>query len=231
MKFRAISILLVVGVLGAAGLRAQGSGPSSPSVSPTYGQNPEDAYLSASRYTNAYFGFCFDFPEALHLRPIPQPAAVDRRIQLLDLSGQASPHASISIGAYEYKSKNYIDAKTLLRRQLDQEVFGGVEELHGIGKTTVGDRSFYYYEARHGVDQHIAMAAEMNGYVLEVNLEARDPKLLHELLADFSHAEFFPSQEVTAHAGAIASPYQGPAISAEHLRQVRETAPADRIDS
>ena len=50
--------------------------------------------------------------------------------------------------AYEYKNKNYTDAKTLLRNQLDQELFVGVEELHGIGKTTVGGRPFYYYETR-----------------------------------------------------------------------------------
>jgi hypothetical protein len=216
-------------MFGAVVSPAQSAAPPNPPAA-LYGQNPEDAYLSATRYTNAHFGFSFDFPDALKLRPMPQPASPDRRIQLLELSGSTTAHPAISIGVYEHKTKNYTDAKTLLRRQLDQELFHGVEELHGISKTTVGNRQFYYFEARQGVDQHISLAGEVEDYVLQIDLRTRDPKLLKDLQADIVAMEFFSAHDAGKHCGSIASPYQGPAISAEHLRQIRETVPAESID-
>ena len=230
MKFRAFSLLFVLAMFGAAVSPAQSVTPQNPSQAGIYGQNPEDAYLSTTRYTNAHFGFSFDFAETLKLRPMPQPASPDRRIQLLELSGSSTAHPAISIGAYEYKTKNYTDAKTLLRRQLDQELFHGVEELHGISKTTVGSRQFYYFEARQGLDQHVSLAGEVEDYVLQIDLRTRDPKLLKDMQADIAAMEFFSASDVAKHCGSNASPYQGPAISAEHLRQVRETPPAERID-
>jgi hypothetical protein len=209
---------------------SQSIAPSPDTPPGAFGTDPEDAYLSATRYTNAYFGFAFDLPAAAALKPLPMPASMDRRIQLLEMAGTTAEHGGITLSAYEYKNKNYSDAKTLLRNQLDQELFVGVEELHGIGKTTVGARPFFYYETRRGIDQHIVLAGEMNGYVLTADLRARDPKLVHDLLAAFSRTEFFPVQEAKNRAGAQAQIYQGPAISAQHLRDVRESRPADHID-
>ena len=166
----------------------------------------------------------------LALKLVPQPASMDRRIQLLELAGAAPERAGITLDAFEYKNKNYTDAKTMLRNRLDQELFVGVEELHGIGKTTVGGRPFYYYETRRGIDQHVVLAAEMDGYVLSANLQARDPKMVRELMAAFSRMEFFPPKEAKDRAGAQAKLYQGPAISAQHLREVREALPGQHID-
>lgn len=205
--------------------------PATPEASASaFGTDPEDAYLSPSRYTNAYFGFAFDFPDAASLKVVPMPASMDRRIQLLEMAGPTAEHGGITLSAYECKTKNYSDAKTLLRNQLDQELFVGVEELHGIGKTSVGGRPFFYYETRRGIDQHIVLAGEMNGYVLMADLRARDPKIVHDLLAAFAKTEFFPTQEAQKRAGAQAQVYQGPAISAQHLREVREALPAEHID-
>ena len=104
--------------------------------------DPEDGFLSSTRYTNAYFGFELDLPAEAHLQPVPMPATSDRRIQLLDLVNPASPHALVSLSAYEYRNKNYPDAKAILRRHLDQELMVGVEELHGVAKTTIAGRQF-----------------------------------------------------------------------------------------
>lgn len=203
---------------------------TNPGATSGFGGDPEDAYLSATRYTNVYFGFSFEFPESAGLKPVPQPASLDRRIQLLELSGVPYPHSAITISAYEYKNKNYTDAKGILRKELDQELFSGVEQLHGIGKTTCGSQTFYYFETRKGPDQHTELAAEMNGYVVDVDLRARDVNLLHALLTAFQHAEFFTPQEAAKHAGPNAATYQGPAISAQHLREVRESEPAEHMD-
>jgi hypothetical protein len=163
------------------------------------------------------------------LRPVPEPASQDRRIQLLDLMGTSQQHTAITISAYEYKNKNYTDAKTLLRRELDQEVFNGVEQVHGPSKTTVGDKTFFYFETRRGTEQHEALAAEMSGYVLHVDIRSNNADVLHKIVMAFSQAEFFPPPEAQHRAGAEAAIYQGPAISEQHMRAIREEKPVDHI--
>lgn len=232
MNSRVLLVVAWIGLCSVVGSLAQ---PSTAAVenanhSSGFGQDPEDAYLSSTRYINAYFGFEISFPENMGLKPVPQPASTDNRTLLLELTGVAPGHAGISIAAYEYKNKNYTDAKSLLRRQLDQELFYGVQELHGISKTSVGGRQFYYYETRRGVDQHVVVAAETNAHVLDIDLRARDPKVVHDLFASIQGAEFFPAEEAKQRAGTDARPYQGPAISAEHLREVRDSPPAEKID-
>jgi len=230
MNLRAVLVVIWLCTVGPALTWGQLSTGNVPATQPaTFGLAPEDAYLSPTRYDNAYFGFSFDFPEGVNLRPVPQPASMDRRIQLLELAGATSQRAAVSICAYEHKNKNYTDAKTLLRRELDQEVFYGVEQVHGLSKTTVGDRSFYYFETRREALQRAFLAAEIGSYVLEVELRSTNADLLRRLFAAFSKAEFFPPAEAARRAGPQASPYQGPAISEQHLQAVRESIPAEHI--
>ena len=49
--------------LGATAAYTQSMPTSLSAPAGAFGTDPEDAYLSPSRYTNAYFGFAFDFPE------------------------------------------------------------------------------------------------------------------------------------------------------------------------
>ncbi len=192
--------------------------------------DPEDALLSPGRYTNAYFGFQFDFPPEARLKPIPTPAALDRRIQLLEMIGPGPQRAAISISAYEYKGKNWTDAKGILRKQLDQELYRGVEELHGLSKTTIADRQFYYFETRKGVTQHVAFSTELNGYVVVTVLQADDAGLVKDLKSAFSRIQFFPPQEARKYAGSLAAEYEGPAVSSQRLRELRESPPAEHMD-
>src|ERR1035441_8661187 len=64
---RALSIILIC-----ASAWAHPQSPVAPSSSPALPgaiaeRDPEDAFLSTSRYTNAYFGFEFDFPPEARL--------------------------------------------------------------------------------------------------------------------------------------------------------------------
>lgn len=230
MNLRAVLVVAVICAVGAALAWGQSlPDPARPAPPANFGVAPEDAYLSPTRYTSAYFGFSFDFPDGLSLRPVPQPGALDRRIQLLELIGPAANRVVVSISAYEHKNKNYTDAKSLLRRELDQEVFSGIEQVHGVSKTAVGDRPFYYFESRKGQEQHIVLAAEMNGYVVQVDFRSRNVDVLHQLFAAFTRAEFFAPREAERRAGVQAAVYQGPAITEQHLLAVRESKPADRI--
>src|ERR1019366_5197824 len=113
---------------------AAGSTTSVPSAAQPY---PEQAYLSPTRYTNGFFGFSFELPADAHLEPIPQPVAADGRIQLLELGAPPPADAEVSIVAVPPHGREAVDAKALLRKSLDQELFRGVEELRGLSKTTL----------------------------------------------------------------------------------------------
>ncbi len=230
MKLRAVLVVAWICTVGAAPTWGQTTPAAAlPVPLADFGLAPEDAYLSPTRYTNAYFGFAFDFPAGISLRPVPQAAAMDRRIQLLELVASTANQAAVSISAYEYKNKNYTDAKSLLRRELDQETFYGIEQVHGLSKVSVGDRLFYFFETRKGAEQHAVLAAQMGGYVLQVDLRSHNADVLHQLFVAFSRTEFFPPSEAQKRAGPQAAVYQGPAISEQHLRAVRESKPADHI--
>lgn len=231
MNLRGAFAFLLICWLGALTADAQSlSGTKVPEPTTAAAFDPEDGFLSPQRYTNAYFGFVVDFPPNARLQPVPMPASVDRRIQLLEMVGAASPHSAVSICAYEYKNKNYTDAKGILRRELDQELFVGVQELHGLSKITIDGRQFYYFETRKGVDQHMELATETNGYVLLVSLTGNDPAVVKDLSSAFYHLSFFPSQEARQHAGADASPYDGPALSSQQLHAIKAAAPAEHMD-
>ena len=231
MKLRtALSIILIC-----ASAWAHAQSPVVPSSSPALPgaiaeQDPEDAFLSTTRYTNAYFGFEFDFPPEARLKPIPMPASADRRVQLLEMLGPAPQHAGVLIFAYEYKGKNWTDAKGILRRELDQDLYTGVEELHGLSKTSIDGHQFYFFETRKGVEQHEEFATELDGYVLQVILEANDPQMVKALTSAFSRLKFFPPKEAQQHSGPGAVAYEGPAISSQRLREIKASPPAERMD-
>src|SRR5208283_5244224 len=132
-----------------------------------------------------------------------------------------------SLSAYEYKNKDYPDARTLLRRHLDQELFVGVEELHGLAKTSIDNHSFYYFETRSGVEQHAEIATELSGYVLVGAVRANDPAVVKALISSLYQLHFFPPSEALHQAGPNAAPYEGPALSSRHLQALKDAAPAE----
>ena len=119
---------------------------STTSAAPAGQHYPEEAFLSAARYTNGFFGFSFELPADAHLEPISQPVADDGRIQLLKLGGPPPADAAVSIVAFPPRSQEAPEAKALLRNALDQELFRGVEELRALSKTMLAGHQFYFYE-------------------------------------------------------------------------------------
>lgn len=190
---------------------------------------PEEAYLSSTRYANAYFGFSIDLPADARLEPVPQPVATDGRVQLLELGGPPPADAEISISAFPIRSKS-LDAKFMLRRALDQELFRGVEELRGLSKTTVGGRQFYFYETRRGIEQHLLAATDASGYVLILQLGAHDAKVVKDLESSLQQLVFFAPAQVKQHITAGAQAYEGPAISSHRLAQLEADPPEGHIN-
>jgi hypothetical protein len=233
MNLRSAIFIVLIGLVDClwSGAQAQMVAPlSDPAPALTAEADPENAFLSATRYTNAYFGFGFEFPPNTGLKPIPLPSTVDRRIMLLAMAGSSPPHPVVSISAFEYRGKNWTDAKGILRRELDQELYTGVEELHGLSKTTIDGHQFFYFETRKAVSQLMELATELNGYVVVVVLQANDPKMLKDMTSAFYRVKFFPPQEARRHAGPEAVAYEGPAVSSQRLRELKSFPPAKQMD-
>jgi hypothetical protein len=210
----------------AASLGAGSTVNSAPAAQPY----PEQAYLSATRYTNEFFGFSLDLPSAAHLLPIPEPVASDGRIQLLQLGGPAPADASVSIAALPAAGRVALDAKAVLRKTLDQELFRGVEELRGLSKTMLAGHQFYFYETRRGIDQHMLAGANLAGYVVLMQLGAHNESTMKDLESSLQGIVFFAPAQVRQYITADAQPYEGPAISSHRLAQLQADPPENHID-
>lgn len=202
------------------------------SVPPTLveAKYPDQGYLSNYRYANAYFGFSIDLPADAGLRPIPIRNPSDGGIPLLETLGRLPERAAFSIAAYPVP-ENRSDARALLRRELDNELSIGVEELHALSKSSIAGQQFFWFETRRGIDQHSVYAVQVNGYVIHIVAAARDPKLLQQLHAAVQRMRFFPPASVGEFAGVGAEPYNGPAIPFRVLQQLKANPPARQIDN
>jgi hypothetical protein len=207
------------------------SGQATPTPPATQQVFPDQGYLSSTCYTSRYFGFAVNFPPDVKLEPVPQPVARDGRIQMLQLAGPPPEYPAVSIVAFPVRAKpTVIDAKTILRKGLDQELLYGVEELHGLSKTALAGHQFFYYETRRGGDQHMALATNLEGYVMLAVVAAGDERTLKQLEASFQHLTFIPPAKAREYAGADAREYEGPAISSHRLAQFQADPPANHIE-
>ena len=193
---------------------------------------PDQGYLSRTCYANRYFGFAVTLPPDVKLEPVPQSVARDGRIQILQLAGPPPDYPTLSIVAFPLRSKpTVVDAKAILRKGLDQELLYGVEELHGLSKTTLAGHQFFFYETRRGGDQHMALATNLEGYAVLAVLAAGNDKTVKQLEASFQHLTFIPPAKAREYAGADAQEYEGPAISSHRLAQFEADPPANHIDA
>lgn len=226
---KALIVLLSSVLSGCLGLSAQAPAASAASESGNT-VYPEQAYLSASHYLNQYFGFAFDLPPDVHLQPIPQSTSRDGSLQLLELAGHPPADAEIAIAAIPVGTGNNQDAKASLRLALDQELLRGVEELRSLSKIDLSGHQFYFFETRHGVEQHMLLATTLDGYILRVMLAAHDEKILKQLESSFQHVVFFAPAELRRHLDATADPYDGPAISSHRLASLQADPPIGHLD-
>jgi hypothetical protein len=225
-----LSAFLCLGLSGTIPLAAQTSPSAAPAVATSQSSYPEQAYLSAERYVSQYFDFSLNLPQDLRLQPIPQPAARDGSIPLLELAGPPPADAEISICAIPTAGGKTQDAKTLLRYALDQELYRGVEELRGLSKASFAGHEFYLFETRRGIEQHFLLATTSGDYILRVFLAAHDDRTLKQLESSFEHVVFFAPANLHQYVEAGAQPYDGPTVSSHQLESLESDPPAQRID-
>jgi hypothetical protein len=211
-------------------LAAQTSSSAVPAAATSQSSYPEQAYLSASRYVSQYFDFSLNLPRELRLQPIPQAAARDGSIQLLELGGPPPLDAEISICAIPTAGGKNQDAKTLLRYALDQELYRGVEELRGLSKASFAGHEVYLFETRRGIEQHFLLATMSGDYILRIFLAAHDDKTVKQLESSFEHMVFFAPADLHQYVETGARPYDGPSISSHQLEALEADPPASHID-
>src|SRR5208283_1687537 len=85
-------------------------------------------------------------------------------------------------------------------------------------------------ETRRGIEQHMMLATNLDGYILQVVLAGHNENGLKALESSFQHLVFFPPSQARQNAGADAQEYEGPAISAHRLAMLQADPPAKRID-
>ncbi len=226
---RTLFLCCVIGT--AASLAAQTGSSTPPRASAADSSYTEQAYLSASRYVNQYFGFSFDLPAEAHLHAQPAPAARDGSVPLLDLTGPAPADAEIVIAAIPRANRKADDARVLLRQALDQELYRGVEELHGLSKASFSGHQFYLFETRRGIEQHMLLATTLGDYMLRVVLAAHDEKTVKRLEVSFEHVVFFAPAALRQYVDADAKPYDGPSISSHRLALLESDPPGKHIDA
>ena len=114
--------------------------------------------------------------------------------------------------------------------ELDQDLYTGVEELHGLSKTTIDGRQFYYFETRKGVEQHEVLATELNGYVLAGGSGSqRSPNgEVAGLGVQSAQVLSSPGGDTARRSQAVA--YEGPAVSSQRLRELKASPPAETMD-
>jgi hypothetical protein len=234
-KLLGIFFIIFCSVLTCPRLLSEQVSPPSPAPAATATSSqrryPDQGYLSPARYVNGYFGFAFDLPAGAGLRPVAEPIATDGHIQLLHVAGAPPADADVSVVAFPNGGQlRHMDGKALLRRELDHDLYIGVEELHGLSKTTLGGQQFYFFETRRGIERHMLLAADLSGYVVQVVLAAHDEEILKQIESSFQHVKFFPPVQAREQAGAGAREYEGPAISLRRLALLQADPPAGHVD-
>ncbi len=117
-----------------------------------------------------------------------------------------------------------------MRRTLDRDLYIGVEELRPLSKTSISGHEIFYFETRRGIEQHMLLATDLDGYVLEFTLAAHNDKLLKRMEADIQRMEFFAPIEYREHITANAKEYEGPAISLHRLAEIEADPPVKHLD-
>lgn len=234
MRFRVVLAFtwLCCSLAGCAFAHPSAAADSTPQASApqSAARYPDEGFLSNYRYANAYFGFSVDLPADAALRPIPSSNPTDGSIALLETIGSAPQHSVMAISAYPSPEK-HPDARLLLRRELDDELSIGVEELHGLTKTSIAGHPFVYFETRRGIDQHAIYATDLDGYTLRFIAAGRDAKLVQQLEAAVTHMRFFPPESIDDFAGVGARPYNGPAIPYRVVEQLKSDPPARKLET
>jgi len=174
---------------------------SSPALlSPDVG--PETAFLSPSRYTNAFFGFSISLPQNTDLRE-----------KTLSLNRGTRDHLLIGFHAPSEQLITF----AITARDVPE---GSEKEASKISagpdssrpeKTTIGGRTFWRSQSPrklgHRNMQTVIFSTAMNNYVLQFKVISFNPEITMEIEQNIEKLTFFDPSEAKVIAGADSKPY------------------------
>jgi len=216
-RFVFTAILFLLGCLTPDGA-AQSDSPTAKPPTVT----PESAFTSASKYTNAFFGFAL---------PMPKNLASLFREATPPLNGVSSHHFLFGLQSL---STNYSGAHatpikpTLLNVTAEQSSAAPDEARkaasgpkgQSVTQIEIGGKEFWKGELQEKVPQgkmrSIVFATALNGFVLQFDVESFDGKLTDELQNCIAAIVFFDPAKARDVAGPDSRAYN-PAISAVGL--------------
>jgi hypothetical protein len=157
---------------------------------------PATAFLSPTRYTNAFFGFCFPLPKdpAFHIARV---SSSGRELYLFGLAQEKG----LTVLAVSAQQMNDKDAELLMMTAPRTLVYG--KEFSKAKSHQKKDR---------GTVWKTMYLTAIDGYLLEFNIQSFDRNLAEELERCAEETRFFDPTKARAVAGANGRAYN-PALS------------------
>jgi hypothetical protein len=170
------------------------------SPSPTNKQpdvTPETAFVSPSKYTNAFFGFSLPLPQGAPLQELSIP------------SHNASSHFLFGLKALRH---GLLTAMTIMATKSEdasaddaREAASRGQKERSVKRIEIGGREFWKSESQEkgqgGKMRSVHFATALDGYVLQFNIDSFDAKLTDELQHSIEAVTFFDPAKAEEVAG------------------------------
>jgi hypothetical protein len=194
------------------------------SASPTSGAAsalPESGFVSAAKYTNAFFGFSLPLPQDSGLHELKLSIkGVTRNHFLMGLQAQKNGLATLTVAAAQLSGESPDGARKTASGPRMQETtrieIGGKEFWRGTSQE----------KSKAGKMQNITYATAINGYVLRLDINSFDAELTNQLEQSIQALTFFDPSKARDIAGPDSRVYD-PAASQQSNTAV--IPPSNRI--
>ena len=163
---------------------------------------PEEGFVSASRYTNAYFGFSLPLPQNVRLKLLVQnsPPSDAYRHFLFAANSNGKGYPAVVVGADEISVSRIADPKRALMKFGAQKV----DVVH------IGGKEFSRGKWQADKIYSIAYATTISGYMLFISVSSYDQEVLREFQRSIQTLTFFDPVKAERYAGPDSRPYEGP---------------------
>jgi hypothetical protein len=186
---------LAVGALAQSGLRATDAS----SVT------PETAFLSPSKYTNAFFGFTLPLPKDSPLRESTRSFKANNSLHIL--FGLQGVTASSTAFRVRPKTTIFIVTARQSKNASAEEVSKAASGATGQSakEIEIGGKTFWEMESQtkapEGKTWSVCFATAIDGYILQFTIESFDDKLTKQLQHGVEAISFFDPSRAEDMAG------------------------------
>jgi hypothetical protein len=156
--------------------------------------DPEAAYVSPDRYTNATFGFSLPLPDKYPVSALTLKSGGNQRL-LLGAMVQTAVLTTFTI----FASRENVSSNTAPREELERE------KLKDLKQVTLGGRPFWRGEAKEkgpaGKMHQVAYVTLADGYLLKFSILSFDPRIADDFVKAVESVTFFDLERAKEIAG------------------------------